>query len=799
MELSSILTGAGNLPSKPESRRARAIERHREKESLKRRLANLVAEWSIVGEAIAKALQRLNGRSGDPRSFDSLHSLLEDQYYRLSFYRAAAEEINYRRFFDINDLAAVRMENPAVFAEAHRLLMELLGDGRVTGLRIDHPDGLWDPGEYLADLQRGYFLERCRREFLQLRGRKGGEMDRVDSEAWTMLRPALGRRYAQALDGTEPDPRARRPLYLIVEKILSRGEHVPEGWPCHGTVGYEFGALLTSLFVDHSHEREISATYARATGLSPNFAALVYQKKKLVLQSSLASELNVLAHALNRLSERNRDSRDFTLGTLTRALVETIAWFPAYRTYVNPRGGVLSRDRQLIERAIRTARRRSPTTDPSVYTWLQSVLLLELPPDAPAEDTVQARELVMRFQQLTGPVMAKGLEDTAFYVYNRMTSLNEVGGEPERFGVTLSAFHLANQERLRAAPHSMLASSTHDTKRGEDVRARISVLSEIPEVWDKTINALYALAADERGDVEGELAPDANEEYLVFQTIAGTLPPQRPTGEALRAYTDRIAAYMLKALREAKVNTSWINPNLDHEAAVERFVRGVLREGGPVLDRLDGLCGIVAFHGMWSALSQLLLKLTVPGVPDLYQGSEMWELRLVDPDNRRPVDYARRRAALDEIRRRRGEGAKLARELVETAGDGRIKLFVTHVVLELRRELPSLFEEGAYRPIAAVGEHEAHVVAFVRAAAGDEVLVVAPRFTAKLARGERRPPVGAIWADTHLSVEAGTRWANVFTGEAIEAEPGGDGAAEEGRIPLARLLANFPLALLRRE
>jgi len=807
LELQSVITGLRNLPTRTETRRARVIERRREKEILKRRLAAVIADVPHVERALGAELERLSGKPGDRRSFDPLGLILEEQAYRLSFWRTAAEEINYRRFFDINDLAAIHMENPAVFSAAHRLIFDLCAEGLITGLRIDHPDGLWDPSGYFASLQRGYFLARCRGRLLAAQGKTQDE--RAAREAFDRLEPHF-RALFDARIAEGPRSPLALPLYLVAEKILSRGETLPEDWPLHGTSGYEFARAAGALFVDGQSEAAMTAVYERFIGERFDFDTLVYDKKKLILKSALASELNVLSHALNRLTERDRRYRDFTLGSLTDTLREVIACFPVYRTYINERTTTLSdHDRVAIHRAIGLARRRNPTTEGSVFSFLRAVLTLELPDEHAIEDRPLFRDFVMRFQQLTGPVMAKGLEDTSFYIYNRLVSLNEVGGEPERYGLSIPAFHRENAMRQRAWPCSMLATTTHDTKRGEDVRARISVLSELVEPWEAALTAAGQAASGLKGEVDGEHAPDRNDEYLLYQTLLGTLPldvllggdaPRVPEGEALAGYVERIVAYMRKATKEAKVNTSWIEPNADYDAAVERFVRQVITPG-PVLEALLPLARTVAYHGMWGALSQALLKLTSPGVPDIYQGQEWWDFSLVDPDNRRPVDYDVRVRALAEIRERRGEGAAFARELVQTAADGRIKLLVTHVALLARQEAQLFGPAGAYVPIMAAGTRADHAVAFARRTSGREIVVVAPRLTAKLMEGRCEPPIGAAWQGTWLPAEPGAVYTDLFTGAEVRAgDPPADAGTQEGSaLRLERVLADFPLALLARD
>ncbi|WP_437783876.1 malto-oligosyltrehalose synthase [Sorangium sp. So ce1097] len=828
LELQSILTGLRNLPPRTETQRAKVIERRREKEILKRRLATLVADSPEVASAVAEGVERINGKVGDPRSFDPLEALIAEQAYRLSFWRTAAEEINYRRFFDINDLAAIRMEHRPVFNEAHRLVFELCERGQVTGLRIDHPDGLWDPIGYFEDLQLGYLIERCRRRFLAEAASAPEPRSLLDPRRrpearFAKLEPALRAALSERVRAEGHGARLARPMYVAVEKILARGETLPEAWSVHGTSGYDFTAAVSELFVDASSEAAMTSIYERFIGDQIEFETLVYEKKKVILRTALASELNVLTHALNRLTERDRRFRDFTLGSLNDALREVIACFPVYRTYVNERTpAIYDRDRVAIGRAVALARRRNPTTEASIFTFVRSVLMLDSTDLFREEDRHLFCDFVMKFQQLTGPVMAKGLEDTSFYIYNRLVSLNEVGGEPERYGASVLAFHRGNVQRYRTWPYSMLATSTHDTKRSEDVRARISVLSELPSAWEEALHRAAAAAAPLKVEVEGRVAPDSNEEYLFYQTLLGSLPiepllgaPQAARaieGDALAAYTDRLVDYMRKATKEAKVNTSWIDAQPEYDAAVEAFVRKAIASA-EVMGALLPLARVVAYHGMWGSLSQTLLKLTSPGVPDIYQGNEVWDFSLVDPDNRRAVDYASREEALADVRARwNGGDVALARELCAGARDGRIKLFVTHVALDLRRRYPALFgADGAYAPRAVTGGREAHVVAFSRSVEADasnarSLVVIAPRFSAKLLGGAVAPPIGKVWAGTSVDVEPGL-YKDLFTGAEIEAsasaaaprdaappsDPRG-GAA----LPLDRVLSDFPIALLLR-
>lgn len=831
LDFQSIITALERLPGQDETDPELIAERQREQVVAKYRLAEVVRRSEPIRGAVAAASDAFNGDPADPRSFDALDALLEAQTYRLAFWKVAAEEINYRRFFAINELAAVRQEEPAVFAASHALVLGLLAEGRVTGLRIDHVDGLLDPAGYARQLQRAYLLEVCRRRLAELGRQSAAEVgtgapagdDRATPDGnviaadpseggldWEALRPLVEARLDRAI---AEDPVALgRPLYLLVEKILEHGEDLPPDWAVHGTTGYEFANAATGLFVDAANRKAFDDLYARFVDEKVDFAAMVYGCKRLIMRMALASEVAVLASALDRIAEQNRRSRDYTLNNLRDALREVIACFPVYRTYVACDGrGVEERDRRIIEAAIATAKRRNPAADSSVFDFVRDVLLMRTD-DTSDEQRAEQCRFGMKFQQLTGPVMAKGLEDTAFYRYNRLTALNEVGGDPTLFGTSVAAFHRQNAERLRRWPDAMLCSSTHDTKRGEDVRARIAVLSELPREWRVALNRWARLNRKHKVKVDGAPAPDRNDEYLFYQTVLGAWPFDHDLAgdpAAWEGFVGRIADYLLKAVREAQVHTSWINPT-DYEAAVGGFVRRVLGPGAasPFVEDAQTLRRKVAYHGALNGLGQQLVKLTSPGVPDVYQGTEVWDLSLVDPDNRRPVDYAHRAQLLRELRRRAPE--KLAGELAGALDDGRIKLHVTHRTLACRGARPELFRRGAYLAVEAEGPQRDHVCAFARRldGAGEagaettvEALVVVPRLTHGLTQGEEVPPTGeAIWGGTTLVVPgavSGQAYRNLFTGAVVEAVDGGHGD-RAAVLPLGRVLASFPVALLER-
>ena len=636
-ELLSILTALSYLPPRTEISPERIEERFREKEIIKRRIAALCSSCTNVRSAIEETVQTFNGVAGEPHSFDLLDALIDAQPYRPAFWRVATEEINYRRFFDINDLAAIRVEVAEVFEDTHRLLFRLLAEGRISGLRIDHPDGLWDPPTYFRRLQENYLLHH-----LQAAPPLGQE----PPEQREQLREALSTWLEQE---TSHAGTGRWPLYVVGEKILSEGEALPSDWAIHGTTGYDFLNDVNGLFVDGNNRAAFDKVYRDFIGSSVNFNSLINSTKKMIMLVSLAGEMNALAHQLDRISEKNRWYRDFTLNGLTFALREVIACLPIYRTYVSPQRLPSEQESAYIRRAIAEARRRNPRTARAIFDFIEQTLLLANVQDFQEKDRPALIDFVMKVQQITGPVTAKGIEDTAFYIFNRLVSLNEVGGNPAKFGMSVEQFHQANIRRFRNWPHSLLATSTHDTKRGEDVRARINVLSEIPGEWKSALKRWTRLNAAKKTQVHGAMAPDSNDEYLFYQTLIGAWPAEPMGASEMESFRERIAAYMLKATREAKVYTSWINPDEEYDGAVQRFVHGVLTETNTnrFLKDFQTFQQRVAAYGWINSLAQLLLKLTCPGVPDIYQGSELWNLSLVDPDNRRPVDYDHRRALLD--------------------------------------------------------------------------------------------------------------------------------------------------------
>jgi len=781
-ELDSLVSAFAGLPARYETGAALVGERSAGKEAQKRRLALLVAQHPSVGSSIEKAVAGVNGRAGDPASLDTLDELLEAQAYRLAYWRVAADEVNYRRFFEINELAALRMEDEAVFEATHRKIFELLRSGAAHALRIDHPDGLFDPAGYFRRLQERYRLTRA----------QNGDTtdDHIDDTA----------------NDTANDLEKARPLYVAIEKIVASFESIPQSWPVQGTTGYRFANLANGLFVDGSAAGRFTRIYQAFVGESADFEETALRAKQVILNTSLASELGVLTNRLVRIARARRDTRDYTLNTLRQALAEVVVAFPVYRSYIGE--DISETDRRYIEWAVARARRRSRSADASIFDFIRAVLLAEPGAEPEAGDVPFAamRMFARKFQQLTAPVTAKGVEDTAFYIYNRLASLNEVGGDPAAFGVSVNAFHGASADRAAHWPHAMLATSTHDSKRSEDVRARIDVLSEVPAAWRLQLRRWARMNRSRRREVDGRSAPSRNDEYLLYQTLVGSFPPELMQGamdaEAAVEYRQRIRDYMLKAAREAKVHTSWINPNKEYEAALGEFAEALLTPGehNLFLDDFRDSLAPVAWAGLLNSLSLMLIKYTSPGIPDCYQGNELWDFSLVDPDNRRPVDYARREAALGEVAAIWQDAAGSAQPdrmhaLLERMQDGLPKLHLIRRLLALRREQPTLFERGDYTPLKASGAHAAHVVGYARRHGGRGLIALAGRLFMRMGIQAGEQPCGEqVWQGTRVELPFlpdGTVLRNLLSGENVAVAGGG--------ISMAAAWEHFPGAALEFE
>ncbi|HZM53199.1 MAG TPA: malto-oligosyltrehalose synthase [Vicinamibacteria bacterium] len=631
--------------------------------------------------------------NSDPNLLDAL---LDRQNYRVAFWKTAGRDLGYRRFFDVNTLVGLRVEVERVFFETHHLILGWLDDGTVDGLRIDHPDGMRDPAAYLHRLRS-----------------------------------------------------ARPGVWVVVEKILEAGESLPESWPVEGTTGYDFMARASALFVDPEGERPLTELYEELTGAPTDYAEVLRVHKHRVLRDVLGSDLNRLTSQLVEVCERHRDYRDHTRHELHEVVRELIVCFPVYRTYVSAEAeGASAQDVKYVTEAVNAVRARRPEFDGRLLDFLRELLLRRVPGE-------HETEFVLRFQQVTGPAMAKGAEDTAFYGYNRLVSLNEVGGRPDRFGLSIREFHEANQAAHWKAPRGLLATSTHDSKRSEDVRARIGVLSEVPPAWARVVRGWFERHRKHWG---GE-PPDPNIQYLLYQTLVGAWPIEK----------ERVKAYVEKAAREAKSRTSWTEPQAAYETALQGLVDAVLADE-TFRRELESFVATVRDAGRTYSLGQVLLKLTCPGVPDIYQGTELWDRSLVDPDNRRPVDFALRRRLLGEL-----EGLPVA-TVMARADEGLPKLWLITRALGLRRARPAPFgPDGAYTPLVVEGPGSDQVVAFAR---GAEVVTVVPRFVLRR-RGE--------WGSTRVVLPEGA-WRNELTGEDVAGGP----------ADVGRLLAKFPVALLSR-
>ncbi len=927
MDYLSILTAFQHLPNHIEP--VGFSERIREKKTQMRRLSALCQRNSGLTDFIFENLSEFEIKEDDPSAIERMHELLEQQAYRLAYWRVSSDEINYRRFFDVDSLAAIRTEDGRVFKEMHELVFRLVRDGKVQGLRIDHPDGLFDPAQYFSQLQ-AEVASQCQISYhpgtepvnnagigagnssatSAANNRENGSGNGSEngsgngSEMSSANNAADDSGISAGSSGAESSvPAQSLPIYIVVEKILAPFEHLEQDWTVHGTVGYEFLNAVNALLIDTSNEQKFTDLYDEFLGDKINYDNLKQECKYLILDTVLASELNVLSHRLNKIAESSWFFRDLTLNSLKSALRGVLSSFPVYRTYVKP-GKVEKSAKQYIDWAVGLARKKSPLLHPNVYEFLRQVLTLDLVESAAEystladpralEQTVQ--NFAMKFQQFTGPVMAKSVEDTAFYRYNRFVGLNEVGGEPHKFGGSQAGFHHQNQLRQQRHPYEMLSTSTHDTKRSEDVRARLAILSELPEFWREKVLLWSRMNRSRKVEIDGEQAPDPNDEYLLYQTLVGVFPlelrldiieqaagspeigqepTERPAScdagsqepiersagshagsqeliersaghlpaqqETIDHLSERLEQYILKAARESKRRTSWINQNKEYETALINFVRKTLTPSSTnrFVDDVQSFAKQLAPFGLLNSLVQTLLKLTCPGVPDIYQGCELWDFSLVDPDNRRPVNYALRAESLGKMQQyldlmfeknygkhnhlsgEHGSGrphqssgydkplpeecAKLIefnRWLVNDITSGRIKQYVIAAITRLRAQVPKLFTVGKYIPIEVCGTREKNIIAFARKYEESAVIVVAPYLIASTLLANRpgdltTEPFRAItsseyWQDTYISMPAelqGLSWQNLFSLQSVES------AAE--KIFVSTILQAFPLCVLR--
>jgi (1->4)-alpha-D-glucan 1-alpha-D-glucosylmutase len=781
VELASVLNAVKNLPPRGETDPERIALARAECAVVKRRIAEFAERFPAAADAVEDALERFEG----PENAEALDEWLEAQAYRPCFWRVATDEVNYRRFFDVNDLAALSTERDDVFRAVHRKWLQWVGEGKCDGLRIDHPDGLFDPEVYLDRLQQHSRLAVAKAAY------------DADPEAYPGV--DWSRDEGPLLELVQEGPGDS--LYVVVEKILAENEPIPDEWATAGSTGYEFLAFVNGLFVDPAGETPLSQFYRDLTGDGTPWGELIYRTKRQVMQSTLAGEVNALAYRLDRLARRDRRTRDFTLNGIRKALREVIACFPAYRSYVTE-GGVHDADKALVGKACHRAYRRNVQSGRAIFDFVRDTVTLKPPRDGDANPDYRAEQarFAGKFQQVTAPVTAKGVEDTAFYVFHRLTSLNEVGGEPGHFGHSPAELHKFLTARA-AEPGGLSPLSTHDTKRSEDVRARLNVLSEVPQEWADCVRRWQEWNRPHKTEGDGGvLSPDANEEYLFYQSVVGAwpFPAGKPVpADGLAAYRERLQAYMSKAISEAKVNSSWINPDADYEAALTKFIDATLSldTAGEFVADVAAFVGRIAPAGYLNGLAQTALRCAAPGVPDTYQGMEFWDFSLVDPDNRRPVNYTARAkclAALDEAAATPEGTLAQAEKLAADIGDPAIKMLVTSRLLRLRNELPDLFRTGSYEPMLAEGAAPERVFAFARRHGNARVIVAVPRLTAKSLLESQKP--ADRWAGVSLPLPEGfeEEFRHLFTGEAVTPAQGLQS------LPVGDLFARFPVAVLVR-
>lgn len=770
IKLLGLLYLIKNIPSETTGK-----ERYDQIAFVKGLLWELYTQNQEVKEFVDNNVKFFNGEKGNPDSFNPLDNLLNEQFYRLSFWKVGAEEINYRRFFTVNELISVKVQEVKVFHKTHAFINQLVEEGKITGLRIDHIDGLYDPTEYLKRLRE-----------------KTGD------------------------------------VYITVEKILELKEDLPKIWPIQGTSGYDFLNYVNGIFCRSESEQKFTDLYKKFTGIETPYEELFIEKKLLIVDKNLAGDVDNLAQILKKIASQTRLGIDFTMNGLKRMLGEVLALFPVYRSYVNG-DGISEDDRIYIKAAIEEARGQIPLLV-NELNFIEKLLLLEWEESLTEEEKTLRLHFIMRFQQLTGPLMAKGIEDTLFYVYNRLLSLNEVGGNPGEFGITIDEFHEVNQKQGAKWPHKMNTTSTHDTKRGEDARARLNVLSEIPDEWEKQIKTWSEINRSKKSTVRGRAVPVPNDEYFLYQTLIGAFPfNENPnfigqvidnwltgfseqseeyllsqslsgSGASLLPFTEkerveflkRVKDYMLKSVREAKLHTAWLRPDSDYEEGFLAFVDKILEpsEDNQFLKEFLPFQKWVAGYGIFNSLSQVLIKSTAPGVPDFYQGTEFWDLSMVDPDNRRPVDYEKRSAVLSNIKEKAQiDIMKLIDELFSTKDDGRIKLFLTYKILQARKEHFELFQKGDYHRLKVSGKFKEHIVAFARRLGDTMAIAVAPRFFTTLIEPGESPLGEQVWEDTQLQFPQGSpsTWQNAITDQTVYGS---------GIIDIAQILQHFPVALL---
>jgi (1->4)-alpha-D-glucan 1-alpha-D-glucosylmutase len=679
-------------------------------------------------DIIMRGLEAYRAGPGRSVQITTLHHLLERQHYKLGHWRLASSDINYRRFFDVNTLAGLRVEDAATFDAMHTLVRRLIAEDRLQGLRLDHIDGLRDPAQYFQRLRR-------------------------------LIRDAQGK--------------TTRPFYMVIEKILGEHEELPSFSGVHGTTGYEWLNVITQVLVDGNGLGALDEIWRQISNMPPKLEPVLKEAKRRVLETLLTSEFTVLMRLLARIASGHYSTRDYSADSLRQALELYVLHFPVYRTYLTSTGPTAA-DRTLISETIEKARADWFAADEGIFDFLRDTLTMDLiAPGRPPHSVARVRRFAAKVQQFTGPVMAKSLEDTSFYRYHRSLALNEVGGDPAAGALSADAFHRVMRTRAREWPHGMTATATHDTKRGEDARARLIALTEITGEWTSAV-ARWKILNAPRLVIEGEMrAPSATFEYMLYQALLGACP----IGKRDDTFPERMQAYALKAAREGKQETSWLNPNQAYEAGLRTFIARILDRSisSDFLDALEALARRVALLGALNSLSQITLKATMPGVPDFYQGTEFWDLSLVDPDNRRPVDFAARAAVLTKLQTPDWDS------LLQSWPDGHLKLAWTRHLLKLRTELADVFADGEYQPLEVTGPHRDHVIAFARRRGHNAAITIVMKSLALLSEDGRAWP-GADGFEAAVNL----------TGYSIE---GIDGTRNE--VPLSTLMQHLPVAVLK--
>lgn len=734
-------------------------DRTREKEIAYRRLSNLTKKNGIINDFIKENLLDFQvTEKEDNFCCTRLHLLLEKQNYRLAYWRVSSDEINYRRFFDVNDLAALSMENPQVFKATHEYIFKLIADKRIDGIRIDHVDGLSDPMKYFMSLQK-----------------KVGGILNINNE----------------YDSSHLLNSSQLPFYIIVEKILAPIEKLPKNWAIHGTVGYEFLNALTNLFVESKNEKKITRIYHKFINNKIDYESLVIKCKKLIMKTALTGELTILANVLDKISEHNYITRDYTFNNLRESLIEIIAGFPVYRTYISE-NHLDTKCVDYCKWAIGAARKRAKSSDHSIFDFIENLMFHKFTDKKNIKIYNKMLSFTTKFQQYTAPLMAKGLEDTAFYRYNRLISLNEVGFNPQRFGISINEFHNQNQTRLAETPYSLLTTSTHDTKKSEDIRARINVLSEIPEIWDNAIRKFSQLNKKKKIKVNEELYPDKNDEYMFYQILLGIWHKSSPNEQDIVQLTSRLTEYMVKAAREAKFNTSWINVNQQYEDALCSFINKVMSsyDKHPFWKEFFNLYNKVLPAGYVNSLSQLTIKLTTPGIPDIYQGCELWNFTLVDPDNRKTANYENLTNIFYSKIKPLLENKKIITEkMFLPFENGEIKFYTQSKIMAMRNEYTDLFIKGEYIPIGIIGEKSHNVIAYARIHNEKVMIVVIPRFISHSTISSYNLCCDELfWKNSQLNIPqqiSNQNFINILTNEEISISD----------TKISSLLKNFPVGV----